>query len=364
MKHKHSNRRGLPVGGVAPAEIIREDFAALDARTVLRCSHDVEELLLMQSVEGHAHAGHGLFYGRTYPNTTQDDVARALRRDPEAVKAARQLLIDEIRGYVELAIGGKAPDFACNPAGEPLLRCGSLRNLAVDPPGVLKGLYAGGLRDDPEIRRRAGSKYGIEIGYGQCRLVDRKALAALGITGYELARSPHEHEIDRLEEAGLFATENGPDSAYMYVRHRLGPGASDDAAIVMAGKLWGLSAAVGCFLADAVDTLEKFVPEYSDQDADISVIIGEARSTDGLTPDDAVDLAYLASIPEDMEGSLPDSSLRHMLEVDRKVDQCALESHLAFVSGRPFSRMDLDHGECDNLEFYDYIERRLTEWRG
>lgn len=363
MKHNRRKWRQARTDGIAPPDVLREDFAALDARTVLRCAHDVEELLLMQSVEGHAHAGHGLFYGRTFPNTTQDDVAWALRRDPGAVKAARQELIDEIRVYVQLAAAGNAPETACSQSGEPLLRCGSLRNLPVDPHGVLQGLYAGGIRDDPEIRRRANSRYGIDMGYGECRLVNRNALARLGIDGYTLARGSHEDSIGEFERAGLFGANGDSNVAYMYVRHRVGPGASDDAAIVMAGKLWGLSAAVGCFLADAVDTLEKYVPEYSDQDSDISALIERSYGGLDLIDEDGVNLAYLAAIPEDMQGDLPDSSLRHLLEVDRKVDQCALESHLAYVAGRPFSRMELDHGECDNLEFYEYIERRFALWR-
>ncbi len=362
MKHNRKKQPQPRMLGVAPLEKLREDFAALDARTVLRCAHDVEELLLMQSVEGHAHAGHGLFYGRTYPNTTQDDIARALRRDPAAVKASRQELIDEIRSYAQLAAAGRAPEVACSESGEPLLRCGSLRNLPVDPHGVMQGLFAGGLRDDPDIRRRAKSKYGVDIGYGECRMVNRRVLSGLGITGYDLARESHEEELSEYERAGLFGENGNSDTAYMYVRHRLGPGASDDAAIVMAGKLWGISAAVGCFLADAIDTLEKYVPQYSDQDSDMSeFILHNYRGLD-LTDEDSVNLAYLAAIPDDKQGRLPDSSLRHLLEVDRKTDQCALESHLAFVAELPFSRMELDHGECDNEEFYQYIEARFADW--
>ena len=51
-------------------------YDALDAKTLLRCSSDVEELILMQSIEGHAHEGHGLFHGSRFPNTTVDDIAR------------------------------------------------------------------------------------------------------------------------------------------------------------------------------------------------------------------------------------------------------------------------------------------------
>lgn len=351
---KFKNQPRLP--GVAPSDMLYEDYAALNAKVMLRCTAEVEELILMQSIEGHSHEGHGLFHGKKFPNTTMDDVARSLRRSPIDVKEERQLLIDEIREFVERAIAGEKLRFAVNSEGEPLLRCGALRGVQIDPIGVLKGLYAGGLRDGAEVRRLANTRYGVKMGYGECHMVNQEVLHKLGLDGFQLARKGHEHELQRFEDAGLFAHDGEVNMAYMYVRYQEGPGASDDAAIVMAGRRWGLSAAVGCFLADAVDTLEKYVPQYADQDSDISELISEHID---LTIDDAVDLAYLCAIPEDMQGRLPDDSLRHMLQIDRKQDQCALESHLAYVSGGPYSRMVLDHGECTNLEFYDYIDSRV-----
>ena len=347
---------------VAPPNLLKRDFDALDSKTVLRCAYDVEELLLMQSVEGHAHAGHGLFYGKTYPNTDMDDVSRALRQAPDVVKQERQDLIDEIHEFVERAIAGEQMRTACNSDGEPLIRCGTLRHLEIEARGVLQGLYLGGLRDEPKIRDAANDQYGVEMGYGHCRLVDQKALAKLGLNGYDLARKAHEQEIDRFEKAGLFAEDGDENVAYMYVRCKVGPGASDDAAIVMAGKLLGISGAVGCFLADAVDTLEKYVPHYSDQDSDISHDIERSFSDLDVTAEDAVDLAYLCSIPEDKQRCLPDCSLRHMLQIDREHDQCALESHLAFVAGMPYSPMVLDHGECTNVEFYEYVDQRFASF--
>ena len=364
-RNRDRNRRQVEprFEGVAPPNLIREDFAALDAKIVLRCAYDVEQLVLMQSIEGHSHEGHGLFYGRRFPNTTVDDIARALRLDPGIVKAERQELIDEIAEFAERAIAGEPIRTACTAEGEPLLRCGTLRQIEIEPHGVLQGLYAGGLRDDAEIRTLANRRYGVEMGYGKCCLVDQQVLRRLGLDGYDLAKRAHEDEIGEFERAGLFGENGDEHVAYMYVRYKEGPGASDDAAIVMAGKLWGLSAAVGCFLADAVDTLEKYAPAYSDQDSDIGLYIEQNYPKLGLTRDDSVDLAYLCAIPHDRVGSLPDCSLRHFLQIDRKHDQSALESHLAYVSGRPYTRTELDHGECTNVEFYEYVDERLASFR-
>lgn len=359
-RHNRKLRNQPRLPGVAPQDVLYEDYAALDAKTMLRCTAEVEQLLLMQSIEGHAHEGHGLFHGRRYPNTTIDDVARSLRLNPDDVKEERQLLIDEVREFAERAVAGETLRFAVNTDGEPLLRCGSLRSVQIDTASVMRGLYVGGLRDGAEVRGLANRRYGIEMGYGECHLVDQEVLHRLGMDGYELARKGHEHELQRFRDAGMFAGQANEHVAYMYVRYKEGPGASDDAAIVMAGKLWGISAAVGCFLADAVDTLEKYVPRYSDQDSEIGELVAKHV---GLTIDDAVELAYLCAIPEEMQGRLPDDSLRHMLQIDRKQDQCPLESHLAYIAGGPYSPMVLDHGECNNIEFYDYIERRLLEFR-
>jgi hypothetical protein len=359
-KHHLSHAKQPRLEGVAPPNMLRDDFLALNAKTVLRCADDVEQLLLMQSVEGHSHAGHGLFYGKTYPNTTVDDVARALRLDPMVVKLDRQLLIDEVQEFAERVVAGEKVCVACNGEGEPLLRCGALRQIEVDAVGVLRGLYTGGLRDGAEVRRLANARYGIEMGYGECRLVDQRVLHRLGLNGYDLSQQAHESDIADFEQEGLFAENGDPNVAYMYVRYKVGPGAADDAAIVMAGKMYGLSGAVGCFLADAVDTLEKYVPEYSDQDSEISEWIERNFSGLGLTRDDAADLAYLCAIPNDMRGKLPDSSLRHMLQVERKHDQSTIESHFAYIAGRPFTPMVLDHGECTNVEFYDYCEQRFA----
>ena len=360
MKHHHNARRTARLPGVAAPDILREDFEALNAKTLLRCSAEVEELILMQSIEGHSHEGHGIFHGRRYPNTTVDDVSRSMRLNPVDVKEERQLLIDEVMEFAERAIAGAPLRFACNLEGEPLIRCGALRCLEIDPMGVMKGLYAGGLRDGAEARGLANKRYGVEMGFGECYLIDQGALHRLGLDGFELAKKAHEQDMRRFEEAGLFAKNGDGNVAYMYVRFKEGPGASDDAAVVMAGKLWGISAAVGCFLADAVDTLEKYVPVYGDQDDQISKLI--APHVD-LTIDDAADLAYLCSIPRDMQGKLPDDSLRHMLQVDRKLDQCPLESHFAYLMGRPYSEMILDHGECTNVEFYEYIDRTLSAFQ-
>jgi hypothetical protein len=345
----------------APANIVREDFRDLSSRILLRTAWPVEELVLMQSVTSHAYMGHGLFRGLQFVDTTEDDVARAMRMAPDVVRSDRQALIDEIRDYAARAIAGKAGDTLANATGEPLLRIGTFRQLRADPKGVLQGLYLGGLRDEPETRSTAEKRYGVRIGWGKCCLVNKSVMRKMHLSGETLARQPHADELEGFRQAGLIVDRPGRDVAYMYVRHHVGPGASDDAAIVMAGKLYGLSAALGVFLADAVDTLEKYAARDADQDSEIAHYIAKAYPNLGLGPDDAARVAFLASAPEGRERDVPDSSLRGLLEVDRRHDLCALECHLLYAEGRSASEIDLDHGQSTTTQFYEYVEVRLAE---
>jgi len=156
----------------------------------------------------------------------------------------------------------------------------------------------------------------------------------------------------------LVVDDPGPDNRndrirYMYIRDRLGGGTSDDAAIIAGGKLYNLSVALGVFLADAIDTLEKFVIDYADQDNDLAHHIQQEFPDLGLTLDEVYKLTWLCAVPPEEQPHVPDSSLRHLLEIDRETDQCALDSHLAYLSGHSFSRLLLAPEEVPNDRFYE-----------
>ena len=362
--NSHFELRNKPrLEHVAPASLLRQDYLALQAKTHFRCSEDVSQLLMIQSVEGHAHAGHGQFYGKTYPNTTQSDVAQSLRIDPKTIQHDRQELIDEVIDLVKRMCSGESVITATNRQGEPLLMCGLLRHIEIDTNSFLIGLYLGGLRDTYKIREQANQLYGIEMGYGKGYMVNQNVMKRLGLNGYDLANKSNENEMDRYKREGLFEKDSSENMAFMYIRYRTGFGASDDAAIVIAGKLYGLSAAIGCFIADAIDTLEKYAKASSDQDSIVSEIIEKEYIHLKVTRKDSATLAYLCAIPTDMHGHLPDSSLRHLLEIDTRIDQSTIESHLAYVAEMPYSEMELDHGECTNIEFYSYINKHLCEFK-
>jgi hypothetical protein len=350
--------------GVAPPDLIRQDFKNLDSRDTLRTTWAVEELLLVQSVLGHVHEGHGVFRGRRFPNTTLDDIVRALRLEPMSIKGARQSLIDDIRSYARSAVVGQAPRALVDQTGAPLLGISTLRYIGVEPADVLRGLYLGGMRDNAEVRAEAEKTYGIPIGGGACYHVDFDRMNALGISADELVHGEWGDRIGDLEADGLIVEPRHASRAsvaYQYIRHRKGPGASDDAAMVGAGLLWGLGVALGTFLADAVDTLEKYVPRHSDQDGKIAEEIAEEWGDLGVGRTEAVRLAAVAAAPSGGEQPVPDSSLRHLLAVDRHTDLCAVEAHVLAVMGTPAPVIGLGHERIPSSQFYAWVRKRIKE---
>jgi hypothetical protein len=361
-----SRKRRAPRRGVAPADLIQEDFAGLKSGVVLRTNLDVEDLLLIQSVEGHAQEGHGAFRGRRFVNMTTAETVRALGRSPRAVAADRQELIDEIRAWADRGMAGEAASRLLDEEGEPLLGVGLFRTCDVKAPDVLRGLYLGGLRDDPEIRLETEKRHGVRMGGGACYLVNVQVMEKMGLDGEALAHGEHGGRIEEYRSRRLIVDEP-PDRAteedvrWLYIRHRRGGGASDDAAMVAAGLLHGLGVGLGCFLADAIDTLEKFVPweRYGDQDSDLARHIERKFGDLGLDLEDVYRLTAISAVPEGQAAEVPDSSLRYLLAVDRKVDQTALESHILFVEGGEYAPMDLAIERAPSERFYRWVREQI-----
>src|SRR5437868_13064031 len=102
---------------VAPAEMIRDEMRYLERRETLRTRMDIEEMIFIQSIVGRAHEGHGGFHGHRFVDTSEDDVATALRLDPWAVRQDRQRILDSIGAYARRAIEGKAPGYLLDEEG-------------------------------------------------------------------------------------------------------------------------------------------------------------------------------------------------------------------------------------------------------
>lgn len=352
---------------IAPAELIRKDFELIRSHEKLIASNEVADMIFVQSIEGRAHNGAGVFNKRAYVNTNIDDIVKALKRDPAKTKAYRQGLIDEIVNYVKTTMHGEKLDRLVNHKGEPFLGIEMFRERRVNPRDILRGIFLGGLRDNIDVRKETEARYQVKIGGGKLYFVNANVMTAMGMDGEHLAHDPHEHEIEEFRKSGLIMDEYDPEMGdlvrHFYIRHRVGPGQSDDAAIVMAGILYNIDVALGMFLADAIDTLEKYATEFKDQDQELAYFIGRAYKELTLTMDDAYEMCYLAAIPEAEEELVPDSSLRYLLTTENPYRVSAFESHLTFAEGKPVPPIPVGYKQIPNTQLYSYIKRRLLNVR-
>jgi len=350
---------------IAPAELIEQDFHNLKTVERLYTAPKIEDLVFMQSIEGRAHNGAGVFNKRFYVNTTIDDIVSALGRSRKVVKSKRQELIDEIAEFVDSAIADDPRDRLVTRSGRPLLGIPQFKDRAVNYHDVLKGLYLGGLRDDPEIRKKAQDRYKINIGYGRCYLVNTKIMEEMALDGEMLAHQENEDRINYYKSCGLIVTEARPKGSatkhikYLYIRHHVGPGQSDDGAIVASGLLYNVDVALGVFLADAIDTFDKYVSIYRDQDKELALRIKDNYPFLDASEKDVYELAYLAAIPEGRVDEIPDSSLRYLLALDQDSGQSTLETHLNFIEGKPFQPIAISYKRIFISELYDFIREKL-----
>lgn len=353
---------------IAPRDLIQADFKNLRGNERLDTTPRIEEIIFIQSMEGRAHNGAGSFHKRFYVNTSIDDIVLALDRDPKFIKAKRQELIDEITEFVKRVISGEHLNRLVARKGTPLLGIPLFKTRLVKPHDILRGIYLGGLRDSPEIRKEAERIYNVNIGYGRCYLVNIEIMEQMGWDGEGLAHQGHEDEIEEFKKQGLIITSADTGKIdekkikYFYIRHKLGPGQSDDAAIVNAGLLYkNVDVALGVFLADAIDTLEKYASTCSDQDNELAFFIRDNFKELDITMDKVYELTYLSAIPEGKEEEVPDSSLRYFLTIDPRTGQTTLESHLNFIEGKPFFPMAISYKRILITTFYEYIKDRLAE---
>ena len=348
---------------VAPRDLVRADYEVLKSYERLDTTPEIEDLLFIQSLEGRAHNGAGVFNKRTYVNTTIEDVVVALDREPEEIRLKRQALIDSIVDFVEAALAGEKRDKLLNSNGEPMLGISLFKERRVNSRDILRGIYIGGLRDNPDIRKEAEKRFQIKIGGGRCYIIDIKTMLEMKLDGDRLAHEAHEDEINGFIKRGLIVHPEGivdvRTQRYFYIRHRLGPGQSDDGAFVMAGVLYNPDVALGVFLADAIDTLEKYAPVYKDQDRALAFHIGRAFKDLGISLEDVYEMVSLAAIPEAEEPLVPDSSLRYLLSIDARTGQCAFKTHLDFIEGKPVVPIPVSFKKILSTQFYQYINRRL-----
>ena len=353
---------------------VRKDYNSLLSNVDLHVEDRVRRLLLMQTLIGHAQNGHGLF-STEYPNATMDDVVLALGENPANIRRERQAIIDSIFEFTtEILLHPNYCGYV-DYHGKKLLSL-TLDPKLKDPAAVLKGIYLASLMDSFEWRSKTMAAYpNVQIGGGECVAVDLDEVRKHGITLDDLAEDEwSEENIRDLKEAGVIldkrvqASTNKIISAY--VRHKRGKGTSDDLAVILAGRIYGLDAAVGVFLCDAIDTWDKYAESIlpGGQDEYLGSLIKShedvisSKYPGFKLPSEQEITKFIYTIALYKDKSAISNSQRYFLQIDEDTSQSAIEGHLNYIQHKPYKPMKLGHINSGvyNTELYDLFERRFS----
>lgn len=378
--YKLFHKKMEPDETIAPANLIIQDYMSLLDRVNLRMASKYKKLLLMQSITGHAQNGHCEFLGQAYINITLDEIVDALacigdqkvfqeigEVSKKNVKRLRDEVIETLKSPFKRIIKGEEVTSLTDENGEPLLGISTLLEAEIkNKEAFLIGGYLASKMDSYEWRKKVNGKpYYSEMGGGECVAVDIKKLTDCNLTLIDLAEEACNKWVGLLKAEKIILDEEKVESTddirNAYIRHKVGRGVSDDAAIIIAGTLYGEEAFWGAYLFDAIDTWDKYTTYIIKGGVD-EKFGEELRKHVSITDDKVVKFIHLSR----KEKNFPDSSQRYFLQIDEEADQTALESHLKYLRGKHFKRMDLGYKEdggkkVKNIGFYKKLEKRLQK---
>ena len=383
-------RRGAP--RVMSIAAHRELFNRLAARDYLylrnlpiRTAAEVLPLLLPQSIWGRAQNGHGMFcdeLGRPllFPEITMEDVILALGTEElgiqeRSIRHRRQELIAGLEHFLLEALATERITFG-DPADP--LRCPFgvtfLPGVTVDSAAFLKGFALGGMMDNWRQRRSCAEHFQVTLrgeplilGGGESWLVDRERLQQVGLTEQMVASVVlPDQELDQLRELEVLVGERDqeqrkPQPVGMYFRRGLGPGVSDDAALIFIGKTHGADAMYGAFLADAADTYDKFLARYVWGGWDerlVRVVRERWQGTDELATEEEIRRVIYFSAKANHPALEVSSSHRRFIQVEPGARVPTFLNHLAFVRGEQPARIPLGYNRVDSDGFYQALHER------
>ncbi len=349
---------------------VNETFNDMHMKTNLASYH--KELLLQQSLQGKARNGFqevshsNVKKGRRnvddklkihrYPNTTIEDVIRVMDLPVFPVLKDRQAIIDDIPEYFTRYFNSlKNRDKnnrngyrwkLINDKGMPLAGIMPFEwTLISNPLKVLIGAYIGGCVDSAAWRTKTENKYGIKLHKGRSRAVNLARLRRAGYTLEDLANRAKRDDIDirQLERKRIISNKNIVKSSKnivsAYIELERGYGISDDAAFLSVGLLFGIEAALGFLLIDAIDTWDKATPLIYKDGQDEKIGQELKKRYEGImgigsfpcTDRDVMNVIYLSSIEIDCRDSFPSCSQRRFVERSSDTSYIPLESHILWL---------------------------------
>ncbi|MBU1199132.1 MAG: hypothetical protein KKF46_06620 [Nanoarchaeota archaeon] len=374
-----------------------------------------KELLLMQSLQGRAMQGAWAYSLRKntdtiyyYPNTTNEDIFQALDLHVGAVHKDRQKIITDISTYIKKVFTymketRKLEDKVLNGITDPgKLFCDPKKHCAKmvtnqrgingerDPLGGIKfleytlinkpldfliGAYIGGCIDSAEWRARTEDKYKIKLHQGVCMPVHVERARKKGYTLSDLANMDAKSvSLEQLENENIVskAYKTLYSSGYVsgFIQLQKGYGVSDDAAFISTALLFGLEAACGLLLIDAIDTWDKSTAMIIRDGQDEVIGQGVKKTYEDTfkepfpcTEDDVMKVIYLSAINSENHRRFPSSSQRRFVQIDKTTGLHAIESHVLWIKsvkegGFAPPAMDIAFKQVPNTRFYSAFKQR------
>ena len=377
-------------------KLVKKDLRKMVDNTDLDVEDPVVRILLVQSVLGHAQNGHCEFRGDIisgergeirnrasyiYPHATIPHIIAAAGLDPEQTKLDRQTLVDNVYQWVYQALEGKPNRLTLK--NEPLLGVNFLRDYHVDPTIALKGMVLAGYMDKFQSRmatlehfnHRALNGSELRIGGGETYLVDPNILILSGFDYDSLANIEHNDDAIRyLRALELIVDSKAKHAESAFIRRKEGPGTSDDLAFLVIGAMYGqqnikdgISAMLGAFVVDAVDTYDKCVmyPAEKGLDEALADYIQEMWDKEHgqplVSPQEIRTVIYL-SAKHNVPKVRVSSSHRRLIQYHGdEIYRPTLQSHIAHLKGEETGDFKVGFGRMESKNFYKLATQRLEK---
>jgi len=157
-----------------------------------------------------------------------------------------------------------------------------------------------------------------------------------------LAHLSNDDMIQELVHMGIIPKKNiiynGSEYQPAFLELSKGNGISDDAAFITASLVFGTEAGFGLLLADAIDTLDKYVPtiEISGQDELAGKSLKKKYESRlgrkfPISEEQIIEFIYLSAIRHEDCGCFPSCSQRRFWQMD-EYSMTAVQSHMSFLN--------------------------------
>jgi hypothetical protein len=373
-------------------KIVPQDHELFLREVKLATTERQKKLLSPQTVHGHAVNGdkafaihdNGLAVHHQYVNATISDICDAIIRndntfaaDVDEIKNERYDLVRELKGWITEVmnhIKNKQPFKSYNPRklqdkrGNPLMGIELFNHTTINnPANILRGIYLGSRIDSDYWRAQTecyfDKMHGISMRMhrGICTAGNIEKIIGAGLSIADISRIANFNErqecddnegiLKLLMDKGLivdFSRRGSKEQKYgvknqkpyvpVFAEISRGFGVSDDAAFNYLSLRDGIECGLGFILIDAVDTIDKCLPNIKERGEDESLgdyIESNLRGSAGikkyldLREQDIINLIYAAAIDPENHSKWPSCSQRRFLEYQH--GNYALLNHIDYI---------------------------------